>query len=120
MAETLTEEGVERLMRADVRNAPTIAHDLDGTSQAFQLELTVEGRQWSAQKISERPCGERPGRPCRDTEAVQPERHLLAVAGLFAAKLPQELFELIDNGLRAGQVDVRWRPTARCLLGLVL
>jgi len=79
VTETLAEVRVERVARADVRDAPTITHDFDWRVQACKSQLAVQGRQWSAQEIPEGARGQRASRPRRYTQAVEAEWHYGAV-----------------------------------------
>src|ERR1051326_412599 len=107
MAEALAEEHVERLVGADVRDAPAIAHDLDDAADAPESNLAIQRGQRSPQQVPERASGQSAGRPRRDAEAVQPKWHsLFAVAGVFSAKLPEKLLQLVHDRLGTRQLDI--------------
>src|SRR5205085_12468944 len=78
VTEALAEEGVERILRGDVRDAPDVAHDLDRRAEPFQPDLAVQRRQGSPQQIAERSGGERARRSSRNAQPACPAERSVA------------------------------------------
>ena len=107
MTEALAEEGVKRIASTDVRDTPSVAHNLDCRRDSLQAQLAVQLGQRSAQQVIQGSGRQRSGGSGRDAESIQPERHLLAVGftGIFPTELSQKLLQLADYSLRTGQLD---------------